>query len=102
MVAETLFRVIVHTEAFVPGVVVVPDAAAGPALVTFDAEVIVALLGQAGLSGAGFQDTLCKGNAGRHAAAQHLLHSNFGIFFYILFLQILGAGEKGNQRGKSQ
>ena len=92
MVFVAVRHAIVHAEALALGIVIMIDGLPFPALVAFDAKVVVALRSQPGHAVAGLQHALGQGNAGRYAAADHLLYGHIGILLHIALLRsvILG------------
>ena len=50
------------------------------------AKVVFAVNGKGGETGTGLQDTLGKGDTGRNAGTEHLLHGNIGISFNVFLL----------------
>ena len=86
MVTERLLCAAVYPEALPLCVVVLVHLPALP-IVAFDAEVVVPLRCQAGLSVTRFQQALCQGYGSRHAAALHFADGYCRILRDILFLR---------------
>ncbi len=107
MVLVALLRIAVDAEAFVWFIVVHKHRFALPAVVAFDAEVVISLRGQTALPVSTLQNSLGQCDRGRNARPLHFLHRPLGVgrdvgFAWGKYRLCAGGGFLGPNRIRTQ
>ena len=86
MVFVRLAGMLVGTETFIAGIVIMTYRTSAPTAATLNTEVIITLACQLAVSGSAFKQSLCQSDACGNFVKLHLLHSQVTILIYIFYI----------------